>query len=98
VNVEGTRALVEEARRQGVERFLFASTRSNAGTGAIVEPDNDASALTAILWAYRADPERRAREGEETRRRAVERFDAPVVGGLLEGLLGAGSQGPRRVE
>jgi nucleoside-diphosphate-sugar epimerase len=31
VNVEGTRALVEEARKQGVERFLFASTCSNYG-------------------------------------------------------------------
>lgn len=68
------------------------------GTGAIVEPDNDPSALTAILRAYQADPERRSLEGEEARRRAVERFDAPVVGGLLEGLLGAGPQGPRRIE
>lgn len=31
VNVEGTRAIVEEARSAGVERFVFASTCSNYG-------------------------------------------------------------------
>jgi colanic acid/amylovoran biosynthesis glycosyltransferase len=60
------------------------------GTGVIVSPDNDVDALAEALEAYRSDPERRAREGAHARRRAVERFDAPVVAEQVERLL-AGS-------
>jgi glycosyltransferase involved in cell wall biosynthesis len=58
------------------------------GTGTIVTPDNDVEALAEVLRTYRSDPERRGREGEQARRRAVERFDAPVVAEQLERLLG----------
>jgi glycosyltransferase involved in cell wall biosynthesis len=58
------------------------------GTGTIVHPDDDASALAEVLRAYRHDPGRCAGEGARARRRAVERFDAPVVGELLERLMG----------
>jgi glycosyltransferase involved in cell wall biosynthesis len=58
------------------------------GTGAIVAPDNDVDALAEVLRAYQEDRERRAREGEQARRRAVERFDAPVVAEQVERLLG----------
>jgi nucleoside-diphosphate-sugar epimerase len=37
INVDGTRALVEDARRAGVERFVFASTCSNYGR--LPDPD-----------------------------------------------------------
>ena len=57
------------------------------GTGAIVSPENDAGALAKLLSSYRDDPERREREGTQARRRAVDRFDTPVVGALLERLL-----------
>jgi glycosyltransferase involved in cell wall biosynthesis len=59
------------------------------GTGAIVSPDNDLDALVEVLEAYRSDPERRAREGERARVRAVERFGAPVVAEQVERLLTA---------
>ena len=58
-----------------------------AGTGTIIAPENDPAALREVLAAYRDDPERRVREGAQARRTAVERFDAPVVGGLLESLF-----------
>jgi glycosyltransferase involved in cell wall biosynthesis len=60
------------------------------GTGVIVTPDNDVDALVVALESYRSDPERRAREGERARSRAVARFDAPVVAEQVERLL-AGS-------
>ena len=57
------------------------------GTGVIVAPDNDASELANVLRAYRDDPARVGREGEHARRRAAERFDAPVIGQMVERLL-----------
>jgi glycosyltransferase involved in cell wall biosynthesis len=57
------------------------------GVGEIAEPENDPAALAAAVRRYSSDPERIAREGEEARRRAVERYDAPVVAAQIEGLL-----------
>jgi glycosyltransferase involved in cell wall biosynthesis len=57
------------------------------GIGTIVEPDNDVSVLAETLRAYRDDPERVRREGDRARERAEQRFDAPVVGELLERAL-----------
>jgi glycosyltransferase involved in cell wall biosynthesis len=45
------------------------------GTGTIVQPEHDPSALAVALEEYRHDPERREREGEEARARAVVRYD-----------------------
>jgi glycosyltransferase involved in cell wall biosynthesis len=59
------------------------------GTGAIVEPDNDVGRLAELLTVYRDDPARRARDGTRARERAAERFDAPVVGRLLERIFSA---------
>lgn len=57
------------------------------GLGTIVEPDNDVGVLAETLRAYRDDPERVRREGDRARERAEQRFDAPVVGELLERAL-----------
>jgi glycosyltransferase involved in cell wall biosynthesis len=57
------------------------------GTGVIITPENDSAALKDALAAYRDDPERRLREGAHARRSAADRFDAPVVGALVERLL-----------
>jgi glycosyltransferase involved in cell wall biosynthesis len=45
------------------------------GTGTIVSPSHDPAALAGVLEAYRADPERCAREGAAARAYALERFD-----------------------
>ena len=45
------------------------------GTGTIVQPEHDAAALARVLDEYRQDPDRREREGEQARARAVERYD-----------------------
>jgi glycosyltransferase involved in cell wall biosynthesis len=57
------------------------------GTGTIVQPDNDAAALAAVLREYRDDPDRVRNEGARARERAEQRFDVPVVGELLERVL-----------
>lgn len=45
------------------------------GTGTIVSPSHDPAALARVLEEYRADPARRAREGEAARAYALHRFD-----------------------
>ncbi len=45
------------------------------GTGTIVSPSHDPGALARVLEEYRADPERRAREGAAARAYALHRFD-----------------------
>ena len=57
------------------------------GVGEIAEPEDDPAALAAALRRYRSDRERIAREGAEAHRRAVERYDAPVVAAQIETLL-----------
>ena len=52
VNVEGSRALASEAREQGVERFLFASTCSNYGRMADPTVPVDEGALLAPVSRY----------------------------------------------
>jgi len=67
------------------------------GTGAIVTPAHDPSALAACVEEYRRDPERRAREGAAGRALALERYDVDAVVGewvaRLRGVAGAGLQG-----
>ena len=58
------------------------------GLGAIVSPENDPEALAAVLRLYDGDPERVRREGALAARRARERFDAAVVAGEAERLIG----------
>ena len=55
--------------------------------GGIVEPENDPEALAERLRAYLGDEDRRRREGELARRRAIERFDQRVVAEQAERLL-----------
>lgn len=57
------------------------------GTGASVEPAHDPSALAACLLAYRADPDRRAREGAAGRAFALERYDSGRATDTVERLL-----------
>jgi nucleoside-diphosphate-sugar epimerase len=52
VNVEGTRSLVDEARRQGVARLLFASTCSNYGRMADPTVPIDETAVLAPVSLY----------------------------------------------
>jgi nucleoside-diphosphate-sugar epimerase len=53
VNVEATRAIVEEARMAGVERFIFASTCSNYGrmSDSTVAVDEDGELAPVSLYA-----------------------------------------------
>jgi glycosyltransferase involved in cell wall biosynthesis len=60
--------------------------------GAIVEPEHDPVALGAVLRRYQDDAERRRREGEVARRRALERFDTEVVASEAERLIGGASE------
>jgi glycosyltransferase involved in cell wall biosynthesis len=55
--------------------------------GRIASPENDPSAVAAILRDYMGDPERVAREGELARERALQTYDAPVVGERIEQLF-----------
>jgi glycosyltransferase involved in cell wall biosynthesis len=64
------------------------------GAGEITEPENDPAALAAVLRQYREDPERAAREGQEARRRAEARYDAPVVAAHIEELLARAAAQP----
>ena len=56
-------------------------------TAAGIAPPNDPAALAACLLAYRADPDRRAREGAAGRALALERYDAQRAGDHAERLL-----------
>lgn len=57
------------------------------GTGTSVEPANDPAALAACLLAYRADPDRRAREGAAGRAFALEHYDSGRATDAVERLL-----------
>jgi glycosyltransferase involved in cell wall biosynthesis len=57
------------------------------GTGVAIAPPNDPAALAASVLAYRADPERRAREGEAGRRFALVRYDADAAAERLYELI-----------
>ncbi len=57
------------------------------GTGTSVEPPNDPAALAACLLTYRADPDRRAREGAAGRAFALERYDTGRATDTVERLL-----------
>ena len=57
------------------------------GTGASVSPANDPRALAALLDAYRLDPERRAREGDEGRRWATERYARERTVDRIEAIM-----------
>jgi len=61
--------------------------------GGIVTPENDPEALAERLGLYLDDEDRRRREGELARRRAVERFDQGVVAERAERLLAAACGG-----
>jgi len=64
------------------------------GIGEIVAPENDPSALAHVLARYVEDPDLGRRQGVEARRRALERYDAPVVAERLEELFRqAGARG-----
>jgi glycosyltransferase involved in cell wall biosynthesis len=58
------------------------------GGGTIVSPSHDSRALAAVIDAYRADPERRRREGETARRRTLESHDPERTLRMVEGVLG----------
>jgi glycosyltransferase involved in cell wall biosynthesis len=78
---------------QLVERPVIATGPEGAqelvrpGTGAIIEPHDDPLALAQTLEAYRADPERRLREGAAAAREARDRFDMPAVGARVVAIL-----------
>jgi glycosyltransferase involved in cell wall biosynthesis len=59
--------------------------------GGILVPENDPDALAARLGVYVRDEDRRRREGQLARRRAVERFDSRVVAEQAERLLARAS-------
>lgn len=64
------------------------------GIGEIVAPENDPSALARSLARYVEDPDLGRRQGVEARRRALVRYDAPVVAERLEELFRqAGARG-----
>jgi glycosyltransferase involved in cell wall biosynthesis len=56
-------------------------------TGTIVKIEHDARALAACLDEYRADPERRAREGAAGRRHALMHHDGHTVGDAVTRLV-----------
>ncbi len=59
------------------------------GTGAIIDPENNADALAACLREYIGAPDRVTAEGAEARRRAVATYDMPAVSEQVERLFGA---------
>jgi glycosyltransferase involved in cell wall biosynthesis len=71
------------------------------GTGSIVSPAHDPRMLAACIEAYRADPERCAREGRAGRALAQERYDRNAVVeewiGRLRALCGAQEQARQSV-
>jgi glycosyltransferase involved in cell wall biosynthesis len=58
------------------------------GAGTIVSPSHDSGALAAVIDAYRADPERRRREGETARQRILESHDPERTLRAVERVLG----------
>jgi glycosyltransferase involved in cell wall biosynthesis len=67
---------------EGVEGLI------GEGAGAIVSPGHSPRALAAVIAAYRADPERRRREGQLARRRILESHDRERTLALAEEVLG----------
>lgn len=59
------------------------------GTGAIADPPNEPGPVAALLRAYRADPERAAREGAAARTRAAGLHDADAIAARIETYLAA---------
>ncbi len=55
--------------------------------GAILTPENDSGALTALLRAYLEDPELRDRQGRAARAWAETEFARPVVSARIERLM-----------
>ncbi len=55
--------------------------------GAIVEPENDPGALTALLRTYLEDPGLITRQGRAARAWAEAEFARPVVGAAIEAML-----------
>jgi glycosyltransferase involved in cell wall biosynthesis len=62
------------------------------GAGTIVTPSHEPSALAAVIDAYRADPERRRREGETARQRILETHDPERTLRTVERVLGISSR------
>jgi glycosyltransferase involved in cell wall biosynthesis len=73
---------------EGVEGLI------GEGAGAIVSPGHSARALAAVIAAYRADPERRRREGQLARRRTLESHDRERTLALAEEVLGVDREPP----
>ncbi len=67
---------------EGAEGLIF------QGGGTIVSPSHDPRALAAAIDAYRADPERRLREGETARQRILESHDPERTLEMVEAVLG----------
>jgi glycosyltransferase involved in cell wall biosynthesis len=65
------------------------------GMGAIAPVEHDVASLTAVLAAYRDDPDRVAREGARGRELAEERYDGAVVARRIEELLARAGAGGR---
>ena len=59
------------------------------GSGLILEPENDVSALAAALAAYQHDPDRRAREGRAAREHAEFTHSAQHVAAEFERIVKA---------
>jgi glycosyltransferase involved in cell wall biosynthesis len=63
----------------------------DAETGAIAAPENDPTAVAALLAEYAADPELRRRQGAAGRERAAAMFDRGAVAAQVEAILEAGA-------
>jgi glycosyltransferase involved in cell wall biosynthesis len=63
------------------------------GMGEIAPVEHDVASLTAVLAAYRDDPERVAREGARGRELAEERYDGAAVARRIEALLARAGAG-----
>lgn len=59
-----------------------------SGAGTIVSPHNDPRAFAAAIEAYRDDPDRRRREGENARRGILASYDPEQVLDTVEQALG----------
>ena len=75
------RPVIATAASDGVTELL------GPGVGAVVSPPNDPRALATVLAAYRADPQRREREGAAGRRAAALRHDPAIVAAAAERAL-----------
>jgi glycosyltransferase involved in cell wall biosynthesis len=68
------------------------------GGGTIVSPSHDPRALAATIEAYRADPQRRKREGELARRATLESHDPERTLGLVKHALGLKPAGEAAIQ